>query len=225
MSDWPSEHPAGDDAYLQPYRRAVEHFGATFDATLWKNRAYQTVRFDVLRQMVDLEGLTLLDAGCGLGDLCAFLHERNVRLRQYIGVDGVPAIVAGATQRRLPRAEFHYRDFVSDADALTIGHPDVIYFSGSLNTVPEAAARRVVERAWSAARRGVVFNFLSDRASPESMARDTGPARRFDTLEWLEWALRATTLVRFRQDYLGGHDATIAMMRDPAGAPTPGAIE
>lgn len=214
MNDWPDEREAADDDYLEPYRRAVEHFGATFDATLWTSRAYQALRFDVLRQMIDLEGLTLLDAGCGLGDLCEFLSERNVRLRRYIGVDGVAEIVAGATQRQLPRAEFHCRDFVSDAGALAIGHPDVIYFSGSLNTVPEATARQVVKRAWDVARRGVVFNFLSDRASRLSMARDTGPARRFDTLDWLDWALNATTLVRFRQDYLGGHDATIAMMRD-----------
>ena len=216
MSDWPDEREAADDDYLEPYRRAVAHFGAPFDATLWASREYQAVRFDVLRQMLDLDGLALLDAGCGLGDLCVFLNERHVRLRRYIGVDGVAEIVAGAAQRRLPRAEFHCRDFVSDAGALSIGHPDVIYFSGSLNTVPEATARQVVQRAWEVARRGVVFNFLSDRASRLSLARDTGPARRFDTLDWLDWALSATTHVRFRQDYLGGHDATIAMMRDPA---------
>lgn len=206
-----SELP-GDD-YLEPYRRAVDHFGATFDATLWNSREYQAVRFDVLRQVVDLDGLTLLDAGCGLGDLCEFLSERNVRLRRYIGVDGVTEIIAGATQRRLPRAEFHCRDFVADGSALAIGTPDIIYFSGSLNTVPEAAARTVVQRAWESARRGVVFNFLSDRASPEALARDTGPARRFNTLDWLDWALETTPLLRFRQEYLGGHDATIAMMR------------
>ena len=216
MNDRRSEQPASDDSYLEPYRRAVDHFGATFDATLWKNREFQAVRFDVLRQMVDLEGRTLLDAGCGLGDLCEFLAARNVRLRKYVGVDGVAEIVAGANDRRLARAEFHCRDFVSDPSAFRLGDPDLIYFSGSLNTVPEDTARGVIQRAWEAARIGVVFNFLSDRASAEALARDTGPANRFRTLEWLDWALQATPQVRFRQDYLGGHDATIAMMRrDP----------
>lgn len=204
------------DAYLEPYRQAVEHFGATFDATLWHNRDYQMVRFDVLRQMVDLNDLVLLDAGCGLGDLCEFLAERNVRLRRYVGVDGVAEIIAGAGARQLPRAEFHCRDFVADPAALAIGQPDVIYFSGSLNTVPEQQARAVLERAWTTARRGVVFNFLSNRASPAALSRDTGPARRFDTLDWIDWALRATPVMLFRQDYLGGHDATIAMMRPEA---------
>jgi predicted TPR repeat methyltransferase len=213
MSQSPPEGAAGHGDYLGPYREAVDHFGATFDATLWKNREYQAVRFEVLRQMADLDGVTLLDAGCGLGDLCEFLTARNVRLRKYVGVDGVAEIVAGATKRGLPHAEFHCRDFVADASALAIGQPDIIYFSGSLNTVPEAVSRSVIERAWETAGRGVVFNFLSDRASGEVLARDTGPARRFNTVEWIDWALQETTLVRFRHDYLGGHDATIAMFR------------
>ena len=206
------------DAYLDPYRRAVDHFGATFDATLWKSREYQRLRFEVLRQMIDLDGLTLLDAGCGLGDLCEYLHERNVRVARYIGVDGVAEIVAAARERQLPHAEFHGRDFVADPEALAIGRPDLIFFSGSLNTVPEATARQVAQRAWGIASRGVVLNFLSDRASAASLARHTGPARRFNTIDWLDWALRTTTQVQFRQDYLDGHDATIAMLRERPGA-------
>ena len=45
------------------------------------------------------------------------------------------------------------------------------------------------------------------------MEKDTGVATRFDTLDWLDWALRTTPNVRFRQDYLQGHDATIAMLK------------
>lgn len=201
------------DAYLDPYREAVDRFGATFDATLWNSREFQRLRFEVLRGLVDLEGLTLLDAGCGLGDLCEHLHERNVQLARYVGVDGVPEIVSAAQQRGLPRAEFHCRDFVADDEALRLGEPDIIFFSGSLNTLPEETARRVAQRAWEAARRGIVFNFLSSRASAPWRERDTGPARRFDTLDWLDWALGATSQVQFRQDYLAGHDATIGMFR------------
>lgn len=203
------------DDYLDPYREAVDRFGATFDATLWNSREFQRLRFEVLRGMVDLDGLTLLDAGCGLGDLCEHLRERNVQLARYVGVDGVPEIVEAAKRRQLPHAEFHCRDFVADAEALRLGRADVIFFSGSLNTLPEETARLAAQRAWEAAGRGIVFNFLSDRPSDPWRDRDTGPARRFNTLDWLDWALGVTSQVRFRQDYLAGHDATIAMLRPP----------
>ena len=83
---------------------------------------------------------------------------------------------------------------------------DVIVFSGSLNTLPQARAEQTLESAWAATAEALVFNFLSDRTGrppkPES-----GPARRFDSLALLRWAMDRTPLVRFRQDYLKGNDA------------------
>jgi hypothetical protein len=61
----------------------------------------------------------------------------------------------------------------------------------------------------------VVFNFLSDRAGPECLARDVGPARRFNTVGMIDWALTHTSLVSFSQDYMDGHDATIMMDKPP----------
>ncbi len=42
------EHVSAEAAYLEPYRDAFRTFGAAFDTTLWKSRATQTIRFDVL---------------------------------------------------------------------------------------------------------------------------------------------------------------------------------
>jgi SAM-dependent methyltransferase len=200
---------------LDPYREALKQHGATFEATLWRNRDAQKSRFAVLADLFDLTDRVVLDAGCALGDFCAYLsEERDVRYSKYIGIDGLGEIISAASARGLARAEFFERDFVVDADALTIGQADVICFSGSLNTVPEDEARVIVERAFAIARIGVAFNFLSDRCTAESARKDPGPASRFDTLGWVAWALDRTVRVQFRQDYLNGHDATIAMARE-----------
>ena len=45
------------------------------------------------------------------------------------------------------------------------------------------------------------------------LARPTEPAHRFDTAGMVSWALERTPGVWFRHDYLGGHDATIAMVK------------
>lgn len=205
------------DEYLEPYREALMRFGPTFDATLWRNKETQVVRFDVLHGMLDPTGLTVLDAGCALGDFCEFLRERGVRYGRYVGIDALPRLIECAARRGLPRAEFIAGDFVARPDLLRAGAPDVIYFSGSLNTVPEAKARGIVARAYEIAARAVVFNFLSDRCLPRESCESTGAARRFNTLDWLDWALGATVNVRFRQEYLEGHDATIALLKPRAG--------
>ncbi len=51
------------------------------------------------------------------------------------------------------------------------------------------------------------------KRDPSRTDENTGPAKRFDTLAMLDWAMTRTPLVRFRQDYLGGHDAAITMLR------------
>ena len=66
----------GDKAYLQPYREAVERHGPSFEATLWHSVEAQALRFDVMIGLVDLDGRSVLDAGCGQGDFAARLLER-----------------------------------------------------------------------------------------------------------------------------------------------------
>lgn len=208
--DTPTPPPS---QYLDPYREALDRFGTTFDATLWRSRQTQTVRFGVLIEMVDLNGLRLLDAGCALGDLAVYLEQHDIHPSRFIGIDGLPEIIDKANARGIANAEFHAVDFVADSSVWATHDADVIFFSGSLNTFAEDQARDVIDAAYSAANTGLVFNFLSDRCDRSLLATDTGPASRFNTLAWLDWAFTKTPIVRFRQDYLRGHDATIGMFK------------
>lgn len=204
--------PKKDD-YLDPYREALQAHGASFDTMLWKSRATQTIRFDVLLSMVKLTGMCILDAGCGLGDLSSHLNHAGVEFRQYVGIDGLPRMVEKAMARDLPRSEFLAVDFVADPSVFKTKHPDVIFFSGSLNTLNEENARRIVRAAFDTATSAVVFNFLSDKCNEAMKKANTGPANRFNTIDWIDWALSLSTNVIFRQDYLAGHDATIAIFK------------
>jgi SAM-dependent methyltransferase len=166
-----------------------------------------------MADMFDFEGRTILDAGCGRADLARWLCREQVRYRQYLGIDAVPEMLQFAREQGIPNAEFRLLDFVADEHSFCAaaqrGAPDVVVFSGSLNTLPQEMALAVVDRAWSACRIGVVFNFLSvfDGADGE------GPARKYSPVEMVRWALERTVLVAFRHDYLDGRDGTIVMRK------------
>jgi SAM-dependent methyltransferase len=206
----------GDKAYLQPYREAVERYGAGFEATLWNNAEAQGLRFDVMIGLSHLEGRAVLDIGCGQGDLAARLLERRVPFAHYVGVDALAEMIEAARGRGLERCEFICRDAVAEPSILSSGEPDYAFISGTLNTMNERTARRLVGAAFGAAARGVAFNFLSSRAHPRWLKRDTGPARRFDPVRWLDFALGLSSRVTFNQAYLDGHDATILIEHDDA---------
>jgi SAM-dependent methyltransferase len=201
--------------YLDPYREAVKHFGGGFEATLWRSEDAQRLRFDVMIDMVDMDGCTIADVGCGRGDFALRLVERAVDFKRFVGFDAMPAMIEAAQQRQIERCEFRAADPLAEPGHLAHARADWICFSGTLNTMDEKTARRFVASAFDAARRGVVFNFLSDRCARQWRRQRLGPARRFNTLKWVDWALARSTRVQFRQDYLDGHDATIALAHTP----------
>lgn len=201
--------------YLQPYVDAAERHGGTFEAQLWRSREAQAIRFDTLLSMVGEAAFAdarILDLGCGCGDFAAHLALRGVGIREGIGVEAVPELRHAAESRGFARWTFVDGDFVADRRVIEAAKPDVCVMSGSLNTLSARQARSVVDRALSASRIGVVFNFLSDRNHREA-GEDLRPARRFDTLGMLRFALTRSPRVAFRQDHLDGHDATIWIAR------------
>ena len=198
--------------YLDPYREAVKEFGAGFESTLWRSKEKQRGRFEVIASMAPLTGRIVVDAGAGVGDFAQFMHDEGLEYGRYVGLEGVPAMVDKGNERDLPEFSMIEADFASDTEVFRAHSPDVVVFSGSLNTFDEAHARDVIARAWDAASEAVVFNFLSERNHVKDPP-DPSPARRFDPVAMVDWALEQTPNVLFRQDYFAGHDATIGVLK------------
>ncbi|MHC4989543.1 MAG: methyltransferase domain-containing protein [Planctomycetota bacterium] len=203
------------ERFLTPYREAVERHGPSFEATLWGSRAAQQLRFDVMIDQIEPRGCTLLDAGCGQGDFAQRLLDRDIDFAHYVGIDALEPMIESARERRLDdgrgRVRFEVMDLLAGAQTLGRFEADYVCISGTLNTMDEATARSLVKAAYEQAAQGVVFNFLSDRCHQDWAERDLRPARRFDTVGWLDWSMRLSSRVSFTQAYLDGHDATIAI--------------
>jgi SAM-dependent methyltransferase len=199
--------------YLKAYQQGIQKHGTDFEVTLWASPRTQQLRFDIFSQMYRLDGKSILDAGCSRGDLAQWLLDHGIAYRQYTGIDALEPVINFARSRNLPRASFHAGDFVSDVRLLSTNQPEVICISGSLNTMSDEEALKVLQAAWDAAGEALLFNFLSDRAGPAAPLQDR-IARRLNTMALLDWAFEMTPDVTFRQDYFPhGHDATIRMKR------------
>ncbi len=178
-----------------------------------------------MTEMVEMTGRVVADLGCGRADFAAHMHHAGIEYGRYVGVEGIADLLAFCRERAqnepLPECVWVEADFVGDAklfDTLIRGHGvEVMTFSGSLNTLDQADALAVLDRAWGALCGGrggrggtLVFNFLSDRY-PDASHEASGPGKRFDTPAMIGWALDRADSVAFRQDYLAAHDATIVM--------------
>ena len=146
---------------------------------LWEDRRAQEVRFEAIRRNCPLDGLHVLDVGCGHGDLLAYLRSHQVFPAKYTGIEAPSAGGRFAGLRHQENARIVAADFVKAPGALAVG-ADVLVFSGSLNLLATRPFYRTLEAAWAAAGRCLAFNFLDSQAL-------TGE-------RWLKWHRRATVL-------------------------------
>ena len=197
---------AAPESYLAPYLRASQHYGAGFGALLWASRKTQRARFDAIRRAFELEGKSLLDAGCGRADLMEYLLDRNIHPSDYIGLEAIEALAAAAEARNYPNAQIIRGDFIREPARLFVG-ADVVVFSGSLNTLDAQAFYATLRRAFAATAEAVVFNFL---CSPALAGKDYLLWHRPEAV--LGFASQLTGNIRVLDDYLPG-DCTVAMLK------------
>jgi SAM-dependent methyltransferase len=194
------------------YDRRVTRFGVQPRALDWGSRASQETRFDVLVQIDDLSGCSVLDVGCGLADLFAFLRSRKIPA-SYTGYDIAPAVLESA-RARFPDAELRLADLM--AQEIASPQFDFVFASGIFHLRPagsysylEAMARRMYEGC----RRGAAFNTLSAK-SPKT------DSHKFlaEPAKVLEICLNIAPKVVLRHDYMA-HDFTVYLYK--SGAPDP----
>jgi trans-aconitate methyltransferase len=190
----------------QYFESLLQKHGNSPKALDWSPEG-QRRRFEVLADIQDLQGLSVLDVGCGLGHLYDFLRGRLGGV-DYFGLDLSPRMVEHARKRN-PSASFAVYD--ASADSLP-RRADIVFSSGMLNVEignNEDAMRTLLRACFSACRLAAGVNMLStwaDRFDPDR--------HYYDPLRIVRAAHVLTPRVSLRHDYMP-HDFTLYLYRNP----------
>ena len=154
--------PYGKREVLDCFGRHLRHHGDAPQAVRWTPRGQQA-RYEAFLELCgDLAGKTLLDFGCGKGDLYGFLRERGVACR-YTGVDIHPELVSLA-QAKHPEVQFLARDVEEEPLGRTF---DVVVACGVFNLRVggiQQTVESVLPLLLGSAREALHANFLTARA-------------------------------------------------------------
>ncbi len=157
------------DRIRSHYEHRIDPERKSFDVLDWASARSQHKRFEVLVKNVPLEGLSLLDVGCGLGDLCRFLKQRKITV-DYTGLDLLEKMVAEA-RRRCPGGQFIVGNLFDPQVNAIQGIWDVSFASGVFNLNlgnNESFVAAAIPRMMQHSRRKVVFNMLHQRQQFEA---------------------------------------------------------
>jgi len=194
---------------LEEYDRRVFEYKDGPRAAGWGSERSQHVRnialVDVMRGGVG----SVLDVGCGLGDLSIYLGDSKPL---YHGMDMCPGMVERARQR------FPGRDFRVGSplwSPIPLRSFDYVMASGIFNLETEHAedlARATVMAMYELCRKAVAVNFLSD-LSPWDKREDR---HYYSSKDWFQWAAQTlTTRVVLRHDYRP-NDFALYLYREPS---------
>ncbi len=138
----------------------------TVKALGWKGKESQIKRFETLSGVGDLNGCSILDVGCGYGDLKGYLDGRSSDFT-YVGMDQMPEFIAEAKER--------YKDCVNtffyqtDFTAVAFPQVDYVMASGALSYRCDNPNfyTHMIRKMYKAAVGAVAFNMLDADRFPE----------------------------------------------------------
>lgn len=195
---------------VERYEKRLQEFGYSPATLGWGVHGRQEVRFSVLAEFaLQMPDCSILDVGCGFGDLYNFLRNRRWHGR-YTGIDIVPGLLEVARKRH---AALDVRELDITDDPASLGEYDFVVSSGIFNAaLPsgdnelhiEAGLRSMYRRS----RYATCLDFLSSYVDfQKAGSYHTDPS----------WALaaakRLTRRVLLRHDYMP-YEFSMFLFRD-----------
>ena len=196
------------DSKVKGYQRTFAKHGRTAKALQWGSDEAAERRYKEIVADVDFKGKTILDVGCGFGDIIPFIEEK-ARHFEYKGVDVVPEFIETAKKRH-PGYEFEVGDFFGNPGDVKY---DIVMTSGTLNAKDDDAMdfrKKAIKTMFENAKEAVIFNMAGNYPQPKS--KEDGKVYYADSTEVLEYCLTLTKKVIFRHHY-HDKDFTLALFK------------
>jgi SAM-dependent methyltransferase len=192
-------------AIFRYHRDMADWHGVNSSLALgWRSADDQLVRFEALAGIGDLDGKTVLDAGCGYGDLFAFLRSRYA-LSHYYGVEQIPELLEEALRRHWNsnHATFMARNFLNRE----LPFADYVFASGSLNYASSDPGYiyKAINTLFDHCRSGLAFNLLHTVA-------ENGLLVAYEPELILDYCRTLSSRVEYRDGY-AADDFTIWLYR------------
>jgi SAM-dependent methyltransferase len=143
------------------YNRAAAKYGLTSSSVLWDDPQTQYFRFYELVKCIDLDdkNISILDVGCGNGELYKFLNFLGFR-GEYVGCD-INLSLIKQSKKRFKGIQFFHADIMEGQIKRKF---DYVLTSGLFNTNAGQSVEWInnfLKKMLSLSKRAVIFNAIS----------------------------------------------------------------
>lgn len=184
-----------DDA-VKRYNQRLEEHGISEQALGWGEKGRAKLRYKILLSQWDINNSTVLDFGCGFGDLLGYIEQNGLTNVAYTGID-INQNFLTIAKDRYKQAHFLKMDLLNEEMNASY---DFIFSSGVFNHALEdniAFIKKCFEKFNQLSNKGFAVNFLSDKVSLKyDYTYHSNPAQILDL------AYKYSNNVVLRNDYM-----------------------
>lgn len=193
---------AAEHLLVQRYNEKFSQFGEDPRSLGWGNREQQRHRFEIAVETVDFKNKSVLDIGCGLSDFYAFLVEKMLGIKSYIGVDINPGFVEW-NKSKYPHNKYIATDFIKNTEPEEIADIGAMFglvnfnFKSILNNLNYA--KDFIAKAFDCVGYCLIVDMLSHHISGEYAKEDF--VYYYSPEDMLKHCFSLTSNVILRHDY------------------------
>ena len=139
------------------YQDAILEYGISPQGVHWRSRYTQEKRFEILLDFIkeQIEDSSILDVGCGFGDLIKHFTSKNLYPKSYLGIDKEDYFIEIASTI-YPNTKFQQIDIFKD----NLPKSDFYICSGALNIYEFDEMQLFIKNCFENSNKGFIFNFL-----------------------------------------------------------------
>ncbi len=147
---------------IERYTKRYNDLGVGHKTLGWGSVDDQIVRFERMTRFFKLDGMTVMDIGCGFADFYKYLLDNDVQCN-YIGVDINEKFIE-SNRKMYPEAEFLVANIMTND--VELPNADIIVANGVLNFKLSNGdnleyTQEFVEKLFNKCHKGVCVDFLS----------------------------------------------------------------
>jgi SAM-dependent methyltransferase len=182
---------------IDRYNKRLDEFGVSEQALGWGSKGRAKLRYEILLSQWDINGSSVLDFGCGFGDMFEYISAKGIKDVAYTGVDINPNFIELATAKYADTARFQLKNLLEDEGTEQV---DFVLSSGVFNHALDdnmGFIRKCFDKFNEVSRKGFAINFLSDK-----VAFKYDYTYHADPAEILNLAYKYSNNVVLRNDYM-----------------------
>lgn len=184
---------AKENAYSKAFKK---HHGS-IKSLMWNSYASAAIRYKEIVQDIDFDNKSILDVGCGLGNLIPFILSKSTSFR-YTGVDFTKEFIQEA-KKKYTKFEFASRNYFKNPLKKKF---DVIICCGALNgnygKKTMSLRKKAIKTMFDHCKSAVVFN-MAGGISPHN--KKGSIIYYADPRDLLEYCTRLSKRVILRNHY------------------------